>query len=253
MTLNYGLRYEINSRIKEAKHRTSIAESSGLQPANLTSFLHSRRQRRFSCTIPSPSTHWIKPAGDRAFLWTTPLSKHTTLHAGGAITTILPNLWQDNYRHRRHPARLPAARYRFAWNSCSFFQYPCAARPARALHHRRSTSLPQWRQFDVPANTQMDLQRFQSDLEALTPGHQVQLLTAGAISRGFRNGYIGTYTLGVDHEFRRREVQRSLRRHRRHPSRQRVLSQWLRRRRSRIRSVHSVRRLGARASAGFGP
>jgi len=25
------------------------------------------------------------------------LSKHTTLHAGGAITTILPNLWLQNY------------------------------------------------------------------------------------------------------------------------------------------------------------
>ena len=54
----------------------------------------------------------------------------------------------------------------------------------------------------MAANTQIDLKRFQSDLEALTPGHQVQLLTAAAISRGFRNGYIGTYSLGVDHEVR---------------------------------------------------
>jgi len=50
----------------------------------------------------------------------------------------------------------------------------------------------------VEANTQVDLQRFQNNLEALTPGHQVQLLTAGVISRSFRNGYIGTYTLGVE-------------------------------------------------------
>jgi len=25
------------------------------------------------------------------------LTKHTTVHAGGAITTILPNLWLENY------------------------------------------------------------------------------------------------------------------------------------------------------------
>jgi len=53
---------------------------------------------------------------------------------------------------------------------------------------------------NVAANTQIDLQRFQSDLSDLTPGHEVQLLSTGVISRDFQNGYIGTYTLGVDHD-----------------------------------------------------
>src|SRR3974390_1789124 len=51
----------------------------------------------------------------------------------------------------------------------------------------------------VPANTLIDLQRFQSDLKAQTG--QVQLLSAGTFWRGYKNGYIGTYTLGVDHDF----------------------------------------------------
>jgi len=47
----------------------------------------------------------------------------------------------------------------------------------------------------------VDIQRFQNDLAALTPGNQVQPLTTSAISREFRNGYIGTWTAGLDRDF----------------------------------------------------
>jgi hypothetical protein len=53
----------------------------------------------------------------------------------------------------------------------------------------------------VPANTQVDISRFQQDLQALTPGDQTQLLSVSVISRDFRNGYIGTYTAGIDQHF----------------------------------------------------
>src|SRR3989440_4117721 len=46
----------------------------------------------------------------------------------------------------------------------------------------------------------MDVQRFQNDLAALTPGNQVQLFTAISLDRHFRNGYIATDTLGIDQE-----------------------------------------------------
>ena len=54
----------------------------------------------------------------------------------------------------------------------------------------------------VPANTEMDLPRFQKDLTALTPGNEVQLLTIGGIAKNFGNGYIGSWTAGVDQDFR---------------------------------------------------
>src|SRR6202011_1981936 len=59
---------------------------------------------------------------------------------------------------------------------------------------------------DVPANTQIDLPRFQTDLDALTPGNQGQLLTVPGIARNFSNGYIGSWTAGVDHDFRDAKV-----------------------------------------------
>jgi hypothetical protein len=53
----------------------------------------------------------------------------------------------------------------------------------------------------VPANTLLNLPRFQSDLTALTPGNEVQLLAIQGFAKNFRNGYIGSYTAGVDHDF----------------------------------------------------
>jgi hypothetical protein len=44
------------------------------------------------------------------------------------------------------------------------------------------------------------VQRFQNDLAALTPGNQVQLFSAISFDPHFRNGYIGTDTLGIDQE-----------------------------------------------------
>jgi hypothetical protein len=54
---------------------------------------------------------------------------------------------------------------------------------------------------DVAANTQIDLPRFQAALAEQTPGDQPQLLTVVGIARDFRNGYIGSWTAGVDHDF----------------------------------------------------
>jgi len=53
----------------------------------------------------------------------------------------------------------------------------------------------------VPANTPLNLPRFQSDLTALTPGNEVQLLAISGFAKNFRNGYIGSYTAGIDHDF----------------------------------------------------
>jgi len=51
-------------------------------------------------------------------------------------------------------------------------------------------------------NTVFDFARFQNDLKALSPGNQVQLLTVTGIARNFGNGYIGSWTAGLDHDFR---------------------------------------------------
>src|SRR5882724_2221754 len=95
LSVNYGLRYEVNSRIKEANHRTSVATPVGpdgkpadfLTPGATQQFLYNPQP-----IYPLDWNGWApRAAVDYA------LTKKTTVHAGGAITTILPNLWQDNF------------------------------------------------------------------------------------------------------------------------------------------------------------
>ncbi|MGB2635964.1 MAG: TonB-dependent receptor [Candidatus Acidiferrum sp.] len=203
-TVNYGLRYELNSRIKEAKNRTSIAipigpdgkETSFLTPGATQEFLYNPQ--------PVYPLDW-RGFGPRVAIdyAATPT---TVIHAGGAITTILPNLWQDNFVTGGIPlvfqpltTALPGVPVPFH-NSA----VPLALPPAYTTGGQ--LLFPNGNSSDVPANTQIDLQRFQKDLAALTPGDQTQLLSAAVISRDFRNGYIGTYTLGVDQQIDRAKL-----------------------------------------------
>src|ERR1700731_5111841 len=49
----------------------------------------------------------------------------------------------------------------------------------------------------VPANTVMDVNRYQQDLAALAPSHHLSLLSLSGIDRRFGNGYLKTWTLGL--------------------------------------------------------
>jgi Carboxypeptidase regulatory-like domain/TonB-dependent Receptor Plug Domain/TonB dependent receptor len=199
-TLNYGLRYEVNSRIKEAKHRTSIAEPIG-PDGKPTSFLTPGATQIFLYN-PQPvyPMDWNGLAPRVSVDYA--VTPHTIIHAGGAITTILPNLWQDNFVTGGIPLVFQPLITALPGTPVPFSNSPVPLALPEAYAINGQLLFPNGDSSAVAANTQIDLKRFQADLEALTPGHQVQLLTAGAIWRGFRNGYIGTYTLGVDHEFR---------------------------------------------------
>jgi len=129
------------------------------------------------------------------------LGRHTVLHAGGSIVTILPNLWQDDFLTGGIPfsfmpyvSAKPGIPVPFE-NSVIPVNLPPVYTPQGQL------VVPDGDTTKVPPNTPIDLPRFQKDLEASTPGGQVQLLTMLAIARNFRNGYIGTYAAGFDHSF----------------------------------------------------
>jgi len=199
LSLSYGLRYELNTRIKEAKHRTSVAAPVG-PDGKPTAFLAPGARQVFLYNpqpiYPMDWNGW----GPRASV-DYAIGKKTTLHAGGAITTILPNLWQDNFVTGGFPlvfnpvvTALPNVAVPFR-PAVVPLTLPAPYTTGGQLLFASGSSA------DVPANTPIDLQRFQNDLAAVTPGQEVQLFTAGVIDRNFRNGYIGTYTAGIDHDF----------------------------------------------------
>src|SRR5437667_211054 len=53
----------------------------------------------------------------------------------------------------------------------------------------------------VHVNTVMDVNRYQQDLAALAPSHQLSLLSLAGIDRRFGNGYLQTWTLGLERVF----------------------------------------------------
>src|SRR6266478_1599720 len=198
LSINYGLRYEVNSRIHEAKHRTSLAIPVGPNGEPAGYLTPGAKQIYLYNPEPPYAMDW-SGWGPR-FSVDFALTKHTTLHAGGAITTILPNLWLQNYVTGAFPfvfqpllTALPGSPLNFQDSVVPLSLPPVYTTQGELLFASGSSS-------NVPANTPMDVQRFQNDLATLTPGNQVQLFSAISFDPHFRNGYIATDTLGIDQE-----------------------------------------------------
>ena len=200
LTINYGLRYEVNSRIHEATKRTSGPFFFG--PDGKPASYEDRTATQTLLINPQPPYNqdwngWGPRLGmDYA------LGKNTVLHAGGAINTIIPNLWQDNFLTAAIPFVFAPYVTALAHVFVPFQDTFVPVNLPTAYNVQGQPIFATGRTQDVPANTEIDLPRFQSDLTANTPGHQVQLLSIPGIVRNFGNGYIGSWTAGVDHDFR---------------------------------------------------
>ena len=94
LTVNYGLRYEVNSRIHEATKRTSLPVFSARRKACVVLGSHGHADLLIN-PQPPYDQDW-NGWGPRLALDYALVSTHV-LHAGGAITTLMPNLWQDNF------------------------------------------------------------------------------------------------------------------------------------------------------------
>jgi TonB dependent receptor len=196
VSVAYGLRYEVNSMISEAKLRTSglVFENAAGQPVDAETA--GARPRFLINQQPPYPTDW-KGWGPRVgvdWRW----DDKTVFRAGGTITTLLTNLWQCNFVTGGMPYVVTP------------FTTAAPGRPIPFLNSVPSIAIPpvyatngqlvyaSGRSTDVPANTEMDVLRFERDLAALSTDKQVRPLAAQGMARDFRNGYIGTYTAGVE-------------------------------------------------------
>jgi Carboxypeptidase regulatory-like domain len=199
ISLNYGLRYEVNSRIHEATRRTSLPEFVDANGNPAPYWDHGAKQLYVVNPQPPYEQDW-RGWGPRLAL-DYGVSAHTVAHVGAAITTILPNLWQDNFLTAAVPfsfgpfvSARPGVPVPFQ-NSALQISLPPAYTPQGA------PVIPNGRTEDIAPNTIVDLDRLEQDLAALTPGNQPQLLGTIGIARNFRNGYIASYTAAFDHDF----------------------------------------------------
>lgn len=198
LSITYGLRYEVDSRIHEAKDRTSLAIPVGPNGEPAGYLTPGAKQIYVYNPQPLYAMDW-SGWGPRVSL-DYGLGKHTTLHGGGAVTTILTNLWLQNYLTGAFPfvfqplvTAMPGSPLNFQDTVVPLSLPPVYTTQGRLLFASGSSS-------NVAANTTMDVQRFQNDLAAVTPGNQVPLFTAISFDPHFRNGYITTQTMGIDQE-----------------------------------------------------
>ena len=200
LVLNYGLRYEVNTRMRAEDGRTSglvYTDSAG---------------RRTNCTAPGAQAGLLlnlKPEygmdwrgwGPRLGMdWR--LGSHTLFRAGGAIVTILPTMSQVDFIMGATPFVVeptlfaaPGAPVPFA-NTASQLELPPIYTP-----DGQQIFGPEQSSTNVPANTPMDVNRLEQDIAAATPDHRIRPIMTYGVAQNFRNGYIGTWSAGLEREF----------------------------------------------------
>lgn len=187
LTLDYGVRWDLYTPITERAHRTS-------------SFLTVNGTQQFVVNPqPGYQTNYLAFEPRVQAAWQ--VASNLQAHAGGSIMAIPPNIWQDN----------------FLTGSTPFVVYPRAVATAGSpIPYGFQITPGQLPQTYTPSgqnvfasgstkavapNTVMDVDRYEKDVAALTPGHVVSALNLSGIDRSFNNATLYTWTLGLERKF----------------------------------------------------
>jgi len=199
LTVTYGLRYEFGTTIHEPNHLTSAPRLVGPDGKSARSWDPGTYQIFLFNPQPPYDTDWRGWGPRLSLAWQA--TDRTNIHGGGSIVTLLPNLWQDNFLTGSIPmtfspyiSALPGAPVPFQ-NAVMPFNAPPVYTPQGDMIFTTGNTK------DVPANTEIDLQRFEEDLAAGSPGNQFHPVALLGITTNFRNGYVATYSAGFAHSF----------------------------------------------------
>jgi len=188
LVLDYGLRFELYSPITERARRTA-----GMEFVNGTS-----GPEQLYLINPEPPYHWLGNNWGPRIRLSWQAAKDLWIRAGGALTTIPPNIWQDNLLTGAAPyvdyPRITAA-------LGAPLPIGTVITPADLPGVFTPTGvniLASGNSKDVPANTVWDVTRFDQALAQLSPSHLISPLNASAIVQNFRNAELGTWSLSVE-------------------------------------------------------
>ena len=183
-TMDYGIRWDLYTPITERAHRTS-------------SFLTVSGEQEFMINPqPGYQTNWNAWEPRVQAAWQ--VSEKISAHAGGSIMVVQPNIWQDNFL----TGSTPFAVYpRLLSASNAPIQYGFQITPAQLPHAYTPAGvdiLASGNTKDIAPNTPMDVNRYEQDVAALTPGHVVSDLNLSGIDRSFGNATLYTWTAGLE-------------------------------------------------------
>jgi len=187
LTLDYGVRWEIYTPISERAHRTGRFRSVDGQTQYLVN------------PQPGYKTDWNGWGPRVQAAWQA--TQKITVHLGGAMTVIPPNIWQDNMLtgstpYVIYPRRVSSSAAPFGYGyQITSSQLPNVYTPDGT--NIFATPNPK----AVPSNTVMDVDRYQRDLAALTDSGAITPLNLSGINPHFGNGRLFTWTLGLERKF----------------------------------------------------
>ena len=195
--LNYGLRYEVNTRIRENKLRTSGVAFYDASGKNTSPYASGAEARMLVNPQPLFPMDW-GGFGPRLAV-DVMLAKATTFHVAASISTLMPNLWQTNMATGGLPyvvgvymTASPGAPLPFD-NKATPVALPGIYDTSGAAIFASGKST------DTQPNTVLDIYRFQRELAALSPDKQVRAITGQGLASTYRNGYVASYTAGLEH------------------------------------------------------
>ena len=183
-TVDYGLRWELYTPITERAHRTG-----GFRTVNGV-------QQYVVNPQPGYKTDWHGFGPRVQMSWE--VTSNFTAHAGGAITVIPPNIWQDNFLTGSTPFAVYPRAVAAAGAPIDYgFQITPSQLP-RVYTPEGVDIFASGNPKDVAPNTVMDVDRYEQDIAALTPSHIVSALTLSGIDPSFGNAKLFTWTAGLE-------------------------------------------------------
>ncbi len=186
LTLDYGVRWDLYTPITERAHRTSsFRDISGTQQFVVN-------------PQPGYQTNWH--AFEPRVQVSADLTHNLQAHAGAGVMEIPPNIWADNFLTGSSPfvvyPRLVAA-------PGAPVPYGFQITPSQLPHVFTPSGtdiFATWKDKQVPANTVIDVDRYEKDMAGLTHS-AVSPLNLSGIDLKFNNATMFTWTLGMERKF----------------------------------------------------
>lgn len=186
LTLDYGLRWEYYTPISERAHRTG-----GFKTLNGTLDYVVNPQ-------PGYSTTW-NGWGPRVQVSWSP-QKDFTMHLGGAVTVIPPNIWQDNFLTGSTPFS-NSPRRQSSPNAPLKYGFTITPLMLPTTYDLSGNNILANGTKSIQANTPMDIDRYEKDLAKVTSSGAVSALNLSGVDPKFGNGTLYTWTLGLERKF----------------------------------------------------
>ena len=187
LTLDYGIRWDMYTPISERAHRTSRFSS-----------LTGEQQYLIN---PQPGYHRQHDGWEPRVQASWQATNNLTAHAGASIMAVPPNIWQDNFLTGATPFAVYPRQVSSPAHPLPYGFTITSAQVPKTYTPDGKDVFASGKTKDVPANTVMDVDRYERELSALTDSPNIIPLQLQGIDPKFGNAWLYTWTAGLERKF----------------------------------------------------